>query len=341
MDNIENISEEDKWNYLNGSKDADLNNKINTAMEQHPSFKQEMKEMKLLWEDLSAVQEHKKLKESFHQYHEKHFPIADIPPAKKSKKVWLYVLSSAAGLALIFTISNLFWNNPLTESSENAVAYKEMKKESYNEEADASSKGAAQLNIRQATAFSINDSLLFTSFHSIKNQQIIRVKQTGSNKWIQAELVISHPNYDIAIIKINHDSLEWSPHKIYVEKKKLKLGQEIFGLGYPKNDLVYGHGEISSLSGYESDTNMIQVSVPTNPGNSGTPLFNSKGALVSLIVGKNMKEEGSAYGLSNYQILEFLKEVGIRPSSRNRLKRTSHLEQIEQLKTSIFLLESE
>jgi S1-C subfamily serine protease len=154
-------------------------------------------------------------------------------------------------------------------------------------------------------------------------------------------LVTAHKNYDIAIIKIIPDSLQIKPHNLYIEKSQLLLGQELFGLGYPKKDLVYGKGEISSLSGYQSDTNMIQVSVPTNPGNSGTPLFNKKGALVSLIIGKNIKEEGSAYGLSNYQILEFLKDVGIRPSSRNRLKRTKHLDQIQQLKTSIFLLESE
>jgi S1-C subfamily serine protease len=334
------ITDEEKWNFLDGSTDAALNKKIQETINSNPTFKLEMEEMRLLWNDLNSIQEHKELKKSFNQYHDEHFPITSKPVKKKSKKIWLYTLSSAAGIALMFTISQLFWQNEMATSADNA-SYQEMKKESHAvEENDTYTDDNTQA-IAQATAFSINDSLLFTSFHSIKNTKKIRVKQTGSNNWIDAKLVTAHKNYDIAIIQIIPDSLKVKPHKLYIERTKLKLGQELFGLGYPKNDLVYGKGEISSLSGYQSDTNMIQVSVPTNPGNSGTPLFNKKGALVSLIVGKNIQEEGSAYGVSNYQILDFLKEVGIRPSSRNRLKSTKHLDQIQQLKTSIFLLESE
>lgn len=340
MDNSFDISDEEKWNFLNGSTDAALNKKIQDAISSNPTFKLEMEEMRLIWNDLHAIQERNELKTSFNQFHDDHFPATSKPTKKKSKKIWLYTLSGAAGIALMFTISQFFWQNELVTSSDSA-AYKEMKKESYSAEENDTYADDNTSAISQATAFSINDSLLFTSFHSIKNHKKIRVKQTGSDEWIPAELVTAHKNYDIAIIKIVPDSLQIKPHKLYIEKSQLLLGQELFGLGYPKNDLVYGKGEISSLSGYQSDTNMIQVSIPTNPGNSGTPLFNEKGALVSLIIGKNVKEEGSAYGLSNYQILEFLKEVGIRPSSRNRLKRTKHLDQIQQLKTSIFLLESE
>lgn len=332
MDNGSNISNEEIWEYLNGTSDAILIDRIEKEMAANPLFKKEVDESKLLWSDLDKIGQRKQLKSQLHEIHESHFGLVQ----KSNRKKWIVGLSAAAGIALIATIGNLLYNNNLTSSSDNA-AYQEMKKE----EASAVENGNAAFAPSQATAFAINDSTLLTSFHVIQNKTHIEVSQSGSDKWILAELLFADESLDLALLKIAKDSLEHTiDYPVLLAQQKVQLGQEIFGLGYPKNDLVYGRGDISSLSGYLADSNAIQVSVPTNPGNSGSPLFDEQGTLIGMIVGKNVQEDGSAYAVDNILIQSFLDSNQVQTSTKNRLRKKKRLEQIEKLKTSIFLLRS-
>jgi hypothetical protein len=120
LDKSIDITDEEKWNFLDGSTDAALNKKIQDAINSNPTFKLEMEEIRLLWNDLNSIQEHKELKKSFNQYHHEHFPIASKPIKKKSKKIWLYTLSSAACISFMFSISQLFWQNEMSTSADNA-----------------------------------------------------------------------------------------------------------------------------------------------------------------------------------------------------------------------------
>lgn len=68
----------------------------------------------------------------------------------------------------------------------------------------------------------------------------------------------------------------------------MKLGQKIFTIGYPVTDLLgvepkYTDGSISSLTGLSDEAAFMQISVPTQPGNSGGPLMNEKGQVVGMI----------------------------------------------------------
>ena len=54
--------------------------------------------------------------------------------------------------------------------------------------------------------------------------------------------------------------------------------------GYPKKPyaLKFTDGKISSKSGIHGDATVYQISVPIQPGNSGGPLFDTKGNLVGI-----------------------------------------------------------
>ena len=58
-------------------------------------------------------------------------------------------------------------------------------------------------------------------------------------------------------------------------------------MGYPIADVMgdeikFTDGKISSKTGIEGDITVYQISVPIQPGNSGGPLFDSKGNLIGI-----------------------------------------------------------
>jgi serine protease Do len=66
------------------------------------------------------------------------------------------------------------------------------------------------------------------------------------------------------------------------------LGEELYTLGFPLGDLLgAGHkvatGVLSSATGIEDDPRLFQISVPTQPGNSGGPVLNERGEVVGIL----------------------------------------------------------
>jgi S1-C subfamily serine protease len=88
------------------------------------------------------------------------------------------------------------------------------------------------------------------------------------------------------------------------------LGENVFTLGYPGSEQVYGEGSLSALNGFNGDTTLYQISVPLNPGNSGGPLWDQSGKLIGMIRGKNFAKEGNAYAVKSVYVADFLKRNG-------------------------------
>ncbi|WP_163202633.1 trypsin-like peptidase domain-containing protein, partial [Citrobacter koseri] len=68
-----------------------------------------------------------------------------------------------------------------------------------------------------------------------------------------------------------------------IRKSNADLGEEIFTLGYPRNEVVYGMGYLSAKSGYNGDTLSYQIQMSVNPGNSGAPVFNKVGDIIGVL----------------------------------------------------------
>jgi uncharacterized protein len=70
-----------------------------------------------------------------------------------------------------------------------------------------------------------------------------------------------------------------------------KPGEAVIVAGYPLQGLLTSKasvttGIISALAGPKEDKNLIQITAPVQPGNSGGPLVDARGTVIGVIVSK-------------------------------------------------------
>ena len=134
--------------------------------------------------------------------------------------------------------------------------------------------------------------LIVTNYHIIKGMKNIEIYIPSRDIQYKAEILIKDINNDIVILKIND-------HKFVKEfinipfsmgsSSVIKEGQDIFTIGFPMKDVLgksakLSTGIISSLYGFLDNPTLVQISNPIQPGNSGSPLFNSNGEVVGIVV---------------------------------------------------------
>ena len=159
------------------------------------------------------------------------------------------------------------------------------------------------------TGFLISkDGYVLTCYHLVQHEDslVVRNARFGSLKAYLAKYDLAA---DLALLQI-HDSLFNPPKQlpVIINDRPSDLGDKVFTLGFPKYDVVYSEGVVSSLTGYEGDTTSYQISLPLNPGNSGGPLVNDAGYVIGIVNGKNITQEGSAFALKSYYLAKFLSQ---------------------------------
>jgi len=150
----------------------------------------------------------------------------------------------------------------------------------------------------QGTGFIISpDGQVVTNAHVVENAVTIKVMLSdGTVK--PAELVQKDPSRDLAVLKIEGESL---PAARLGNSAEVEVGDEVLAIG---NALGLGDtptvttGIVSALDrqlqlGGNRLTRLIQTDAAINPGNSGGPLVNAKGE----VIGVNTAIAGNAEGI--------------------------------------------
>lgn len=129
-----------------------------------------------------------------------------------------------------------------------------------------------------------------TNYHVVEDAKALQVRftQNGNVESHPATVVITDPQNDLAIIKIDDaafETLRSIPYGLLARTKD--TGSEVFALGFPMADVMgtevkFTDGKISSKSGLQGDVRVYQISVPIQPGNSGGPLFDMNGNVVGI-----------------------------------------------------------
>ncbi|MEF3255135.1 MAG: DegQ family serine endoprotease [Deferribacterales bacterium] len=124
---------------------------------------------------------------------------------------------------------------------------------------------------------------IITNDHVIRNADSISVKLSDKKSY-KAKVVGSDPKTDIAVIKIEAESLK--PLKLG-DSNQLKIGQWAIAVGNPfglNGTLTVGVISATGRSGLGIETyeDFIQTDASINPGNSGGPLLNIYGEVIGI-----------------------------------------------------------
>jgi S1-C subfamily serine protease len=134
------------------------------------------------------------------------------------------------------------------------------------------------------TAFFVATNLLLTNNHVVK----------GCTGPIQARYPDqpSHPAVIFGLDAANDLALlhtDLSGAAVASFNRHARLGDSVAIFGFPYAGLLssggnFTLGNVASLSGIQDDTRFVQVSAPTQPGNSGGPLLNMSGDVIGVVV---------------------------------------------------------
>jgi hypothetical protein len=202
--------------------------------------------------------------------------------------------------------------------------------------------------IWSGTGFALNNGYIATNYHVVENAKSIKVKGIRGN--INTEYnatVISTDKYnDLAIIKINdHHFNGFGTIPYRIKTSTSEVGEEVFVLGYPLvtsmgDEIKLTTGVISSKTGFQGDVSSYQTSAPTQPGNSGGPLFDKNGNLIGIVNAKHREAENASYAIkaSYLNILaESASNIHLLPTN-NSISGMSLSNKVKSLKNFVFLI---
>lgn len=149
-----------------------------------------------------------------------------------------------------------------------------------------------------------DDGYIISNHHVVGGAKSIKVVFNDGTE-MEAEVIASDKNTDIAVLKIDLDETQTLPYVQFGDSETLEVGDVVLALGNP-----YGVGQSVTMGivsatgrnnigsgGYE---NFIQTDAAINPGSSGGALVDSSGLLVGIntaIFTKNGGNQGIAFAI--------------------------------------------
>src|SRR5450432_726394 len=188
---------------------------------------------------------------------------------------------------------------------------------------------------------------IVTNAHVIGNSTVVIV-QNNKGQEFKTKIAYISPTADLAFLKIVDSDFKASPALPYsISKGNIELGESIFTLGYPRDEIVYGEGYLSAKTGYRGDTLACQIAVAANPGNSGGPVLNKNGEVIGVLSARQIQAQGVVFAIKSkniFKTLDLLKTdttfTNIKMPSASLLKGMDRVQQIKKMQDYIFLVKS-
>ena len=155
------------------------------------------------------------------------------------------------------------------------------------------------------TGFALNNGYVVTNYHVVEDAKSINISGINGDFSVSytASVVATDKVNDLAIVKINDSRFNGFGILPYsVEMQMAEVGDDVFVLGYPLtqtmgDEIKLTNGIISSRTGFQGDASLYQMSAPIQPGNSGGPMFNSKGNVVGIVCAHHIGAENVGYAI--------------------------------------------
>ncbi len=276
-------------------------------------------------------------------------------------KLWKsygYSALVAASVALLIVFSTLwisgFYSNVKDSSSKYSALKRDMNRIVSNVNAQNKVINHINSNVNKpdpssfgGTGFALtSNGFLATNFHVINGADSVYV-QNHKGESFKAEVIFIDPTYDIAILEITDPAFqETAPLPYTFKESEAELGLDVFTIGYPREEAVYGRGYLSSSTGFGGDTVAYQVSIPVNPGNSGGPVLDEQGNVIGVINAKQKEADGASFAVKTNYLLKSIASISADSLDRkieinknkNQLKGLSHTAQIRKIQDFVYMV---
>ncbi len=193
------------------------------------------------------------------------------------------------------------------------------------------------------TGFALtNDGYFVTSYHVTNGADSIYI-QDHNGDYFKASKYAFDEAADIAILRIEKKNFRFGKTEVpyTFATSKSGLGTKIFTLGYPKDELVYKEGYISTKNGYESNEQQYTLELPVGHGQSGSPVLDNNGNVLGILTAISGEGETNTYAVSSKALLELINKKlpdnsTLHLTKANKLGKMGRTEQIEKMQPYTF-----
>lgn len=180
---------------------------------------------------------------------------------------------------------------------------------------DERPEGMPRQNLGQGSGFVWDDQgYIVTNHHVVAGATQIEV-EFADGQTVEAEIIGSDPNSDLAVIKIDPSVTALSPLSLG-DSEVLQVGQLTIAIGNPfGQEFTMTSGIVSAVgrtirggNGFYSIPQAIQTDAAINPGNSGGPLLNRNGHVIGINT-QIISRSGGSSGIGFAVPINIAKEV--------------------------------
>jgi serine protease Do len=186
---------------------------------------------------------------------------------------------------------------------------------------------------------------ILTNLHVVDGADSVYVQDAQGNQY-KVKVDRRDTQYDLAILKIIDESFKLPALPYRLKENGIGIGEDVYTLGFPKDDAVYAKGYVSSKTGYSgTDSTQYQVSIDVNPGNSGGPLLDQNGNIVGVITAKLKLVDGATFAVKSRYIQEILNMIPndslggqVKFNKKNSLQGLTKTRQAEKMQDFVFMV---
>jgi S1-C subfamily serine protease len=153
---------------------------------------------------------------------------------------------------------------------------------------------SATTSVASGTGFLLSRSgLLATNWHVVADAKNLSVAFPGWSGTVSAEVVVRDVVNDLAVVRmVDVSKLATTCPDLPFQLSSstgVTLGEHVSAIGYPLTPMLgsnpkFSEGVVSSKSGWQDDPRSLQISAQVQPGSSGSPLFDSDGNVIGVVV---------------------------------------------------------
>jgi len=207
--------------------------------------------------------------------------------------------------------------------------------------AGAPNGGGSHHQSATGTAFVVGPAHVMTCAHVIEDMNVFYINSLEGR--YKAEPVVIDRRNDIALLRVQGASPLSAV--TFRDGPGCEPGDNVVVLGYPLASISGGglqvtQGGISGLFGLHSDASLFQFTAPIQPGSSGSPLFDSGGAVIGMVTSTVPDGQNMNFAVKSALLLSFLQACRIdAPHARSeRTYTTTEITRAAQ--SSLWLVEA-